>query len=237
MNYSQLYDSIIGNRIRNQIGNDAYFERHHIIPKSLGGSDQKNNIVRLTPKEHYICHLLLLKMHPPGSNQYYKMLRAFMCMVWLKSKNQTRYVTSRVYEKRRLEHSNRQSKNVTGDKNPNFGKRWITNPVTNDNTRIQIDEEIPEGWVPGRFIKEKKLKPTPKSRDTIFTDDKKRVFIDEFLKTGSMNAALKNAGFPYGALGIYYKWGSKVLKEMGLRPQRPFGKAPSEGLSSASSKR
>lgn len=42
--------------------NGAYFESHHIIPKSLGGSNAKINLVLLTAKEHYICHLLLPQM-------------------------------------------------------------------------------------------------------------------------------------------------------------------------------
>lgn len=46
------------NRV-NQIG---YIEKHHIIPKSMGGSNSKSNLVELTPKEHYVCHLLLTKM-------------------------------------------------------------------------------------------------------------------------------------------------------------------------------
>jgi hypothetical protein len=40
----------------------GYTEKHHIIPKSLGGSNEENNLVNLTAKEHYICHLLLIKM-------------------------------------------------------------------------------------------------------------------------------------------------------------------------------
>jgi len=40
-----------------------YVERHHIIPRCLGGSNALDNIVSLTPREHFICHLLLTKMH------------------------------------------------------------------------------------------------------------------------------------------------------------------------------
>ncbi len=36
-----------------------YFENHHIIPESLGGSNSWRNMVLLTPEEHYICHSLL----------------------------------------------------------------------------------------------------------------------------------------------------------------------------------
>jgi hypothetical protein len=41
---------------------EPYTERHHIIPKSIGGSDDQSNLVRLTAREHFICHLLLPKM-------------------------------------------------------------------------------------------------------------------------------------------------------------------------------
>lgn len=40
----------------------GYTENHHIQPESLGGSNQPDNMVRLTAREHYICHLLLTKM-------------------------------------------------------------------------------------------------------------------------------------------------------------------------------
>jgi hypothetical protein len=40
----------------------GYLEKHHIIPRSLGGSNRKDNIVSLTAREHYVCHLLLTKM-------------------------------------------------------------------------------------------------------------------------------------------------------------------------------
>ena len=59
--YTKWYYSIIAHaKLKvNQLG---YTELHHIIPKSLGGSNTLDNVVRLTPKEHYICHLLLTKM-------------------------------------------------------------------------------------------------------------------------------------------------------------------------------
>jgi hypothetical protein len=40
----------------------CYVERHHIVPKSLGGLNNKSNLVYLSAKEHFICHLLLVKM-------------------------------------------------------------------------------------------------------------------------------------------------------------------------------
>jgi 5-methylcytosine-specific restriction endonuclease McrA len=52
--YTNWYNSIIDSA-RNRIL-EGYSENHHIIPKSLGGSNDKSNIVALTAREHFICH-------------------------------------------------------------------------------------------------------------------------------------------------------------------------------------
>lgn len=51
----------IVNSAKNRTTNQ-YTETHHIIPKSIGGSNDSNNLVELTAKEHYVCHMLLVKM-------------------------------------------------------------------------------------------------------------------------------------------------------------------------------
>ena len=57
--YKKWYENIVNSaKIRNTIG---YAEIHHIIPKSLGGSNSIDNLVTLTAREHFICHLLLTK--------------------------------------------------------------------------------------------------------------------------------------------------------------------------------
>jgi 5-methylcytosine-specific restriction endonuclease McrA len=58
--YTNWYYEIIHNA-QNRI-TTGYIEKHHIIPRSLGGSNELSNIVRLTAREHYICHYLLTKM-------------------------------------------------------------------------------------------------------------------------------------------------------------------------------
>ena len=64
MNYLKIYNSLSANRQQNPISrNDCYCERHHIIPKSEGGSNETSNLVYLTAREHYICHLLLAKIY------------------------------------------------------------------------------------------------------------------------------------------------------------------------------
>lgn len=60
--YTSWYYDIVHNAKSRTLPNDVYFEKHHIIPVSLGGSNNKENIVKLTAKEHYVCHHLLTKM-------------------------------------------------------------------------------------------------------------------------------------------------------------------------------
>ena len=56
MDYQKIYDNLIKKRL--EIPPAGRFERHHIVPKSLGGPDTKDNLVKLTYREHYIAHLL-----------------------------------------------------------------------------------------------------------------------------------------------------------------------------------
>ena len=114
MNYQKLYNSIIAhakNEIRSK--DDNYYERHHIIPKSLGGSNKKENLVHLTAREHFICHLLLVKIHINDMNNYKRMLHAFMLMKG-QSGTQVRYVNSKLYESLKRQYSIIRSKARAG---------------------------------------------------------------------------------------------------------------------------
>jgi hypothetical protein len=62
MNYQANYDALIARAKIRLL--DGYSERHHVVPRCLGGSDVSSNIVNLTPEEHYVAHQLLVKIHP-----------------------------------------------------------------------------------------------------------------------------------------------------------------------------
>ena len=62
MDYAWHYDRLVS-RARGRVLH-CYTERHHVVPKSMGGSNSADNIVRLTPEEHYVAHQLLVKMYP-----------------------------------------------------------------------------------------------------------------------------------------------------------------------------
>jgi hypothetical protein len=74
MNYKKIYEDFIESRKLRPMFESEYYERHHIIPSSFGGSDEDENLIYLTYEEHYFAHLLLAKIH--GGKMWY----ALNCM-------------------------------------------------------------------------------------------------------------------------------------------------------------
>lgn len=66
MNYKMHYNRIIERAKFREI--NGYSERHHVIPRCMGGTDRKENLVRLTPEEHFLAHQLLVKIHPNNNS-------------------------------------------------------------------------------------------------------------------------------------------------------------------------
>lgn len=95
--YTKYYNQLIQHRKENVIS-EGYYENHHIIPKSLGGTDDKSNLVKLTAREHYIAHKLLTKMTEGLAKR--KMWWAFHRIIH--SKNSDFKLNSLNYERFRL---------------------------------------------------------------------------------------------------------------------------------------
>jgi hypothetical protein len=68
MDWSLLYKKHIEKCKKAKIIEGKVYHNHHIIPKSSGGSDEKDNIVRLEYKDHVIAHYILYKSNPSNSN-------------------------------------------------------------------------------------------------------------------------------------------------------------------------
>ena len=76
MDYRKVYNSLIDRAVgrkKQRIGSEGYvyYEKHHIIPRCLGGTNEKSNLIYLTAEEHWIAHLLLVKIHPTVSSLVY----------------------------------------------------------------------------------------------------------------------------------------------------------------------
>jgi hypothetical protein len=59
--YHSLYFKIIKRAQSRILSKDIKVEIHHIVPRSLGGTNDATNLVALTLKEHWICHKLLVR--------------------------------------------------------------------------------------------------------------------------------------------------------------------------------
>ena len=149
--YTRWYFNIIDNRKKNIP--DGYFEKHHIIPKCLGGSNDKNNLVKLTAREHFICHLLLTKM-----NDNYKLKFALHMMLVKNDKQDIRYkCNSKIYEYVKWCNSNAASLRNKGIAN-NKGRKRYYNKITLEEKFFQENDEVDLNiWIKGS-IKNKKSK-------------------------------------------------------------------------------
>jgi hypothetical protein len=58
MNYLKIYENICSSP-----DTEGYTEKHHIIPKCIGGGDEPENIVKLSARKHFIAHALLAKIY------------------------------------------------------------------------------------------------------------------------------------------------------------------------------
>lgn len=66
MDYERVYRQFIFSRRKREpalVDSCDYIENHHILPRSLGGSDEPSNLIALTAEDHFFAHLLLAKIH------------------------------------------------------------------------------------------------------------------------------------------------------------------------------
>ena len=232
MNYQNIYTKLV---TRGQAPRDlAYFEVHHIVPRCLGGSNDQSNLTNLTPEEHYIAHLCLIKMHP-GHMGLVKAAVMMCC-----DSKTTQRPGNKIYGWLRKKHSAAMSLSQAGEKNSQYGKVWITSAdltVTKKVSKNEIDMYLSQGWVRGRatsrdfyqvcevcntafrnsFKKKTCSAECDQKNNPIFAVFKGREqeFLDLYALHGSMNKALKAMGFK-GAVSHYYRW-AKTLVEQSCR--------------------
>lgn len=121
--YTRIYYQIIDKAREKTFEADVYTEKHHIIPKCLGGNNKKDNIVKLTAREHFLCHWLLTKM-VKGKRENWQMYNAFSCMLYRNNDVQQRYkINSRLFEKLKINHSKLKSVYCRAENNGMYGKK------------------------------------------------------------------------------------------------------------------
>lgn len=139
MDYKKHYDLLIERARARQL--TGYVERHHIIPRCIGGTDDKFNLVELTPEEHYVAHQLLVKMYPDIDGLVYAATKMTVASKTVKRNNKRYGWLKRRYQsvcKKRI-----------GNKNPSYNRSWYYCPTTLDEGKF-LPSCIPSGWIKGR---------------------------------------------------------------------------------------
>lgn len=141
--YTNIYIAIVSNAIaQRRYKVFGYFERHHILPRSMGGDDVESNLVLLTGREHFICHYLLTKMCVSGRDRD-RMLHAFMLMKGENS-GQQRYCNSRLYEATKAAYGQSRREALVGTtKSPEHKAKIsasLTGKVTSEETKRKQSE-------------------------------------------------------------------------------------------------
>ena len=150
---------------------DVMKHRHHIIPRYMGGSNKKENLVEVTITQHAMLHYCNYQLWGNDEDKL-----AWMGLSGIIDKQQVVYeaillaqrkatvkAKSPEVRKKRLESLHRIG-HQQGETNSQYGKKWIHNVDLRQSTRIDKDAPIPDGWKPGRvqnfnsYLKKLKIK-------------------------------------------------------------------------------
>jgi hypothetical protein len=162
MRYDVLYDKLLTKvREDNRVFNPVLYELHHIIPKCIGGKDEEENLILLTPREHFLAHWLLTKIHKNHTGLVYAL---HMMCVGRKHK----IPNSRLYQLARekylrIREENKDTKYIDFMKNASETV-WMKKDTKNkrvDKEEVSIYES--NGWVKGR-VYFSRISPTESTR-------------------------------------------------------------------------
>jgi hypothetical protein len=161
MNHLKIYENLVYSRqsLNRKKYDGIYYERHHIIPKCMGGDDTHDNLVLLSAREHFLVHWLLAKAYPTN----------FKLQCGWNAFNRSLYrPVSRYYEYARLNfikhliaNEDRKLKNsITVSQ-----QRWVNDGVTSTRVHYEVaNKMINDGWNSGRLYF-KRTSPTKETRE------------------------------------------------------------------------
>ena len=202
MNYQKIYDDLIAKRIQD-VNTTPFCENHHIKPRSIHPEleHESSNIVRLTYREHFVAHLLLVKIYNQLGDKVneQKMANAVMRMSRHKKYERT---SSREYDKIKsslkgngpnkgrnfsLEARRHMSEARKGKTPYNKGKRGLLYTVNNGKiTKMipcaELNNYLSNGWTRGRIKGQYKLSASTRLKISAATKGKKKPNTSKALK-------------------------------------------------------
>jgi hypothetical protein len=149
MDYKKHYINLIKTRLNRKLESGVYYEKHHIVPKCIGGSDRKENIIKLTAREHYIAHWLLYRMRPHSNGisfAFWKM--TFPGSKFLEKRDYT--ISSRAYAEAKMAMAEANRRLNTGRKISKFHlKKWSNNK---NNTKAVVNIKTGEEFSNAKMV-------------------------------------------------------------------------------------
>lgn len=215
MNYKQIYEQLIDKAKNREI--IGYTEKHHILPRSMGGTNDKSNLVKLTAKEHYVAHMLLWKIYKNGS-----MAQA----VWLISYVDNHKINSRTFEILRKDYAAAVSKihkgkiyNEQTRQKMSISKMGKISPMKGKSfnltdEEIKIRSESRKGKYAGEINHMKTDAHRQRQRDLCNSPEAKQKFIERmtghrpyhFRQVSAHGVEYESAAQCSRALNVTYNW-------------------------------
>lgn len=213
--YLNRYIKLLNAFITNNKNKNFKGEYHHICPKSSDlfpeYSKSKFNIVKLTYRQHFICHLLLAKIY--GGSQIYALWA--MCNNQSpkdKKRNRNLKINSKKYSKIREQFIKLHSQTIKGRKNPSLSSKMKGLVSCQDKSgnyfRIPIKEFHNRNDL-FAISKNNKLNLTKEQREKISLSHKNRIHIfhpinniKKFITQEELENHLRQ-GFILGVSGSY----------------------------------
>lgn len=143
-NYMDFIHHTLETRGRFACG-DEYHERHHIVPKCMGGGNEEENLIDLYAREHFIAHKLLAEENPDNNSLVY----AYTCMAFMKKNDTKRYELSpEEYEEAKILLSKITKERLSNPENCYwYGKQMpqeIRDKISRARTGISLSKETKE---------------------------------------------------------------------------------------------
>lgn len=133
--YKAAYDRLVARAVGRKHEKGVH-ERHHIVPRSLGGSNEKSNIVCLTYREHFLAHWLLIKILT--GDDLKKMQHALFRITHKSNTLDSRIISGWQYETARKA----KAIAISGESHPMHGKK---------HTKESVDKMIIKNHMRGKY--------------------------------------------------------------------------------------
>jgi len=140
MNYERIYYQLCERSLARKWKKFTY-ERHHIVPKSMGGTDVKSNLAVLTPREHALAHLLLVRFL--SGEHKAKMIYALKSMIGFRNATRQQLTTKQYDTLRKVYQTQKQSPEYRAMASANTTKQWTPE------RRAAVAEKARQQWATG----------------------------------------------------------------------------------------